>query len=59
MTVSGLAAEMAMQLILRASNPAMGNGFRIMGLRNGAAQSLIVAVARIDCHVHDAQHYFG
>jgi len=59
MTVSGLAAEIATQLILRASNPAASNGFRIMGPRNGAAQPLIVAVARIDCHVHDAQHYLG
>ncbi len=59
MTVSGLAAEIATQLILRASNPAASNGFKIMGLRNGAAHSLIVAVARIDCHIRDAQHYLG
>lgn len=50
---------MAMQLILRASNAAAGDDFKIMGLRNGAAHSLIVAVARIDCHVRDAPHYLG
>ena len=50
---------MAMQLILRASNPAAGDDFKIMGLCNGAAHSLIIAVALVDCHVHDAQHYLG
>jgi hypothetical protein len=40
MMVSGLAAEIAMQLILRASNPVAGNGFRIMGPRNGAARRI-------------------
>lgn len=39
--------------------PAAGDDFKIMGVRNGAEHSLIVAVALIDCHVRDAQHYFA
>lgn len=39
--------------------PAAGDDFKIMGVRNGAEHSLIVALAMIDCHVRDAQHYFA
>ena len=52
-------ASILRSVSFRHSFPAAGDDFNIMGLRNGAEHSLIVAVALIDCHVRDAQHYFA
>lgn len=39
--------------------PAAGDDFKLMGLRQGAEHSLVVALAMVDRHVRDARHYFA
>lgn len=39
--------------------PAAGDDFKVMGLRQGAEHSLLVALAMVDRHVRDARHYFA